>query len=67
MDPGAAMVDARIVADLFRPDLLKAGMGNGQDAFNYSIPNSLRDGKPNAISVWFAGTATELSGSSNPY
>src|SRR5215471_5362452 len=52
---------ATTAANLFRQDLLNAGIGNGNHAFNVTTPSSVVDGNPHTISAKFAGTSTSLS------
>ena len=54
---------ATVIAQEFREDLKGAGKGDGKHAFNYALPQTLRDGQAHAISVRYAGTASELPGS----
>jgi hypothetical protein len=54
---------ATIVADEFREDLKSAGKGDGKHAFNYALPQSLRDGQSHKISVKYADTSSDLPGS----
>lgn len=51
------------LANGFRQDLLNAGKGNGYHGFNFSMPNSVRNGSAHSISVKFGSTATQLTGS----
>jgi len=53
---------ATVLANDFRPGLLKIGIGDGQHGFQMPIPASLKDGKPHAIHVTVAGTEFELTG-----
>jgi hypothetical protein len=53
---------ATVVADQYRVDLHDAGIGDGQHAFNYRTPASLKDGKPHAIRVKTSGANKVLSG-----
>jgi subtilisin family serine protease len=57
---GAARL-ATSPANLFRQDLLNAGIGNGYHAFVYNVPAALKDGVTHSIDVKFAGTTTDLS------
>lgn len=57
---GATLLTTVTAGD-FRPDLLNAKKGNGKHGFTYTIPPSLKDGKPHAIRMKFAGTNTELT------
>jgi hypothetical protein len=54
---------ATVVADQYRGDLHDAGIGDGQHAFSYRTPASLKDGKPHAIRVKTSGAGRELGGS----
>ncbi len=38
-----------VAADVLRPDLVRAGKGNGRHGFVYLIPDSLLDGRPHSI------------------
>jgi hypothetical protein len=53
-------VIATVIANQFRQDLLDAGKGNGQHAFTFLVPNSLKNGQNHLISVAFSGTTTGL-------
>ncbi|HXI90907.1 MAG TPA: hypothetical protein VNO24_12895, partial [Blastocatellia bacterium] len=53
---------AAVTANQFRKDLLDAHKGNGAHAFDYVVPAQLKDDKPHAIRVRFAGTHTGLTG-----
>src|ERR1700719_770372 len=50
-------------ADGFRADLKSAGKRDGKHAFNYSLPQTLRDGQSHTISVKYFRTDSELPGS----
>jgi hypothetical protein len=50
-------------ADLFRKDLLEAGVGNGNHGFFFPTPASLKDGRPHTVRALIAGTKTELRSS----
>jgi hypothetical protein len=52
---------ATISANIFRPDLLKAGIGNGYHGFICAVNNLLKDGQPHSIRIRFAGTTIELA------
>jgi hypothetical protein len=52
-----------IVASEFREDLKNAGKGDGKHAFNYPLPQTLRDGQSHTISVKYAGSSSDLPGS----
>jgi|SRR5947209_251743 len=54
---------ATIVAGEFREDLKSAGKGDGKHAFNYALPQTLRDGQFHKISVKYADTSADLPGS----
>jgi hypothetical protein len=54
---------ATTIADGPRGDLKTAGKGDGNHAFNYPLPSSLRDGQSHTISVRYSGTKTDLPGS----
>lgn len=51
-----------VVADLFRQDLVDAGIGHGQYGFTFEAPDALRDGQPHAVTLRIAGTDVALSG-----
>jgi len=53
---------ATVQANLFRPDLLRGGKGNGRHGFRYATPKSLRDGQAHHIRVKIAGSDFELTG-----
>lgn len=57
---GVALV-ATISAKVFRPDLVKAGIGNGYHGFNYAVEGLMKDGQPHSIRVTFSGTNIDLS------
>jgi hypothetical protein len=51
-------------ANLFRQDLLNAGIGNGFHAFNIATPSSIQqDSNTHVISARFSGTSMSLSAS----
>jgi hypothetical protein len=50
-----------VVADQFRQDLVKAGIGNGKHGFIFPTPNALKDGKPHQILGRVAGTKVWLN------
>ena len=54
---------ATVKADGFRQDLLAVGKGNGNHAFGFVTPPSLKDGKPHSIQVKITGTAVFLGNS----
>lgn len=51
---------ATVPADLFREDLLSAGIGNGYHAFSFDLPSNLRDGQQHSIRVRFSATGGDL-------
>src|SRR6185295_10561435 len=51
---------AIVPANLFREDLLQAGIGNGSHSFIYAAPMRLHDGQPHTIRVTIAGTGVPL-------
>jgi hypothetical protein len=53
---------ATVLADRFRADLKKAGMGNGKHGFLYPVPERLKDGKAHSIRIRFSGTSIDLKG-----
>jgi hypothetical protein len=53
---------ATVTADRFRPDLLRAGKGNGRHGFIYPIPAELKDGRKHLVVVRIAGTNVDLKG-----
>lgn len=52
-----------VVAEEFREDLKKEGIGNGKHGFSYKPGESLADDKPHRIWVRFAGTEFDLPNS----
>jgi Dolichyl-phosphate-mannose-protein mannosyltransferase len=52
---------ATISANVFRPDLLQAGVGNGYHSFTYPVDGLLKNGQPHLIRVKFAGTNIDLT------
>jgi hypothetical protein len=52
-----------VLADELRDDLVKEKYGNGNHAFTYATPDSLKDGKSHTIQARIAGTVKELEGS----
>lgn len=54
---------ARVAANLYRPDLLSAGIGNGSHAFSVPTPASLQDGAPHLVVVRISKSNIDLSGS----
>lgn len=55
------------VADLFRPDLLAAGIGDGRHAFEIFLPASLLDAKPHLLQVSDRDSAGPLRDSPRPF
>jgi hypothetical protein len=51
---------ATVKADVARGDLASAGKGNGKHGFTYSLPSSVRDGKPHVIHVTLSGNSADL-------
>jgi hypothetical protein len=47
-------------ADLYRPDLRKAGKGDGAHAYSYAVDGRLADGRPHVIRVRIAGVPGTL-------
>jgi hypothetical protein len=54
---------ANVNANLFRQDLLNAGIGNGSHGFVYNVPVTLQDGLIHSIQARIAGTNINLTGS----
>lgn len=54
---------ATVRANLFRQDLLNAGIGNGQHGFVLNLPASLRDGQTHSITLKYGGLNELISGS----
>jgi len=54
---------ARVTANVFRPDLVKVGRGNGKHGFVYPLPASLKNRRPHSLRVKVAGTNVTLPGS----
>lgn len=52
---------ATVPANQFRQDLLNAGIGNGNHAFMFATPASVKDGQTHKISIGFHLTDTALS------
>jgi hypothetical protein len=51
---------ATVAADQFRQDLATAGKGDGRHGFVYTVPTSLKDGRPHAIRLTISGTQVDL-------
>lgn len=45
----------QVLADQYRQDLANEGRGNGQHGFSFTLPPSLRDGRPHLVSVLTGG------------
>jgi 4-amino-4-deoxy-L-arabinose transferase-like glycosyltransferase len=56
-----SVVAATVSANIFRSDLINAGIGNGYHGFTCAVDNLLKNGQPHSIRVRFAGTNTDLS------
>jgi hypothetical protein len=54
---------ATVPADVFRPDLLREGKGNGIHSFKFPTPAALKDGQAHRIGARVSGTNRELGGS----
>lgn len=52
---------ATVTANMFRPDLLEAGKGEGYHAFEFPVLNSLKDGELHDIYVKFSGTSLNVN------
>jgi hypothetical protein len=54
-----------VKADAFRPDLKAAQKGDGNHAFAFAVPTSVKDGRPHSIraKIGEAGSNWELIGS----
>jgi hypothetical protein len=51
---------ATVPANLFRQDLLNAGIGNGVHGFSFTTPTSLKNGQPHSLLVRISATQTNL-------
>jgi len=51
------------VANLFRADLLEAGIGDGNHAFRVAVPGLLFDGKPHSIELRERNSGVSIKGS----
>src|SRR5690349_4414639 len=56
---GSTLIET-IAANVYRADLVSAGIGNGYHGFSYNTPPSLKNGQNHSIHVKVAGTAFEL-------
>jgi hypothetical protein len=54
---------ATVPANIFRQDLVSAGIGNGMHAFSFTTPSSLKTGTTYTILIDFGGTSTQLTSS----
>ncbi len=54
---------ATVRANQFRQDLQNAGIGNGQHAFTFILPASLRNGQAHSITIKYGGLKQQLSSS----
>jgi glycosyltransferase involved in cell wall biosynthesis/peptidoglycan/xylan/chitin deacetylase (PgdA/CDA1 family) len=52
-----------VTASSYRPDLEKAGKGNGRHAFELRLPESCFDGETHSVRVCYRGTNVDLYGS----
>ena len=52
-----------LAANLFREDIVNAGIGDGFHGFSFTVPLSLKNGTAHNIRVLFSGTSTELGNS----
>ena len=50
-------------ANLFREDIVNAGIGDGFHGFSFTVPLSLKNNQAHNIHAYFGGTSTELSSS----
>jgi hypothetical protein len=50
----------KVTADVFRPDLLQGGIGDGKHGFRLQVPARLKDGRPHSIRVRISGTNFDL-------
>jgi alginate O-acetyltransferase complex protein AlgJ len=56
---GETLLDT-VAADIYREDLLQAGIGSGEHGFSTPLPSALRDGRPHSIRVKVAGSNFNL-------
>ncbi len=56
-------LQGRCAADLFRPDLFEAGVGDGRHAFSLPLSASLFDGSQHSLVVRDCGSGQQLEGS----
>jgi len=54
-------------ANIFRPDLLSAKIGDGRYAFRFVMPKIMNDGKRHQLRVKVVGTEFEMMNSPNMY
>jgi hypothetical protein len=57
-DGGALLTT--VTANLYRADLLNAGIGDGYHGFSWTVPDSLKDGLAHSIRVKLASTGADL-------
>src|SRR5258708_693397 len=62
-DNGIPLVS--IPANIFRQDLLNAGIGNGVHGFSLATPSSLKDGHAHTVTLYYGGTANYMGGGGN--
>lgn len=55
-----------VMADRYRQDLERAGIGNGKHGFVWNTPAQIADGKRHTIHARVSGTGTELAQSPKP-
>ena len=60
---GSTLIISNYPADHFRQDLLNAGMGNGNHAFEISTPSALQDGQSHTLTFKVSGCSYELDNS----
>jgi glucose/arabinose dehydrogenase len=54
---------ATVPANVFREDLVNAGIGNGFHGFSFTVPQTLKNGMAHTIRARFPGTSTQLGNS----
>src|SRR5258708_26779516 len=64
-DNGVPLIS--IPANIFRQDLLNAGIGNGVHGFSLATPGSLKDGQAHRITLYYGGTANQINDVGNGY
>jgi hypothetical protein len=55
-----------VPANLYRQDLLNAGIGDGRHGFNWPIPSSLVDGQSHSLTLRFGSSSSSLALSGSP-